>query len=51
MKERKNMKKYIFFPTYLTNQKIQGRSTANKQFFNDGLMGPNRAYNKYIYNN
>ena len=30
-------KKIIFFPTYLPNQKIQGRGTANKQFFKDGL--------------
>ena len=30
------MQKY-FFPTYLPNQKIQGKGTANKQFFNDGL--------------
>ena len=26
------------FPTYLPNQKIQGRGTANKQFFKDGLI-------------
>ena len=26
-----------FFPTYLLNQKIQGRGTANKQFFKDSL--------------
>ena len=34
-------KKYAkkFFPTYLPNQKIQGRGTANKQFFKDGLIG------------
>ena len=27
----------IFFPTYLPNQKIQDRGTANKQFFKDDL--------------
>ena len=27
----------LFFPTYLPNQKIQGKGTANKQFFKDGL--------------
>ena len=30
----------MFFPTYLPNQKIQGRGTANKQFFKDGLDVP-----------
>ena len=34
--KKKNMKNKIF-PTYLPNQKIQGRDTANKQFFKDGL--------------
>ena len=34
MKENKN---FFFFPTYLPYQKIQGKSTANKQFFKDGL--------------
>ena len=35
-------KKYVqtnFFPMYLPNQKMQGRDTANKQFFKDGLVG------------
>ena len=27
-------------PTYLPNQKIQGRVTANKQSFKDGLVKP-----------
>ena len=31
----KNMQE--FFPTYLLNQKIQDRGTANKHFFKDGL--------------
>ena len=34
-----------FFPTYLPNQKIQDRGTANKHFFKDGL-----TY-KYCLNN
>ena len=28
----------LFFPTYLLNQKLQGRGTANKHFFKDGLI-------------
>ena len=39
-KKKKNMPKIFFFPTYLPNQKIQSRGTANKQFFKDGLMVP-----------
>ena len=35
--KKKNICKNKFFPTYLLNQKIQGRGTANKQFFKDGL--------------
>ena len=27
-----------YFPTYLPNQKIQDRGTANKQVFKDGLI-------------
>ena len=38
MKEKKNYEiKKKFFPSYLLNQKIQGRGTANKQFFKDGF--------------
>ena len=39
MQQRKKKKyaKNFFFPTYLLNQKIQGRGTANKQFFKDSL--------------
>ena len=32
------MKKKKIFPTYLPNQKLQGRGTANKIFFKDGLI-------------
>ena len=41
-KEKKKKKKYAnkyFFPTYLPNQKIQGRGTVNKQFLKDGSVG------------
>ena len=45
--ERKN--KYdFFFPSYLPNQKIQGRGTANKQFFKDGLNDSRKTANKYL---
>ena len=37
MKEKeKYATKKFFFPTYLPNQKIHGRGTANKQVFKDG---------------
>ena len=36
-KKKKKKKKKNVFPTYVPNQKIQGRGTANKQFFKDGL--------------
>ena len=36
-KKKQNMQEF-FFPTYLPNQKIQGRGTANKQFFKDGFI-------------
>ena len=36
MKEKYNIN--LFFPTYLSNQKIQGMGTANKHFFMDGLI-------------
>ena len=41
-KEKKyaKKKKKKNFPTYLPNQQIQGRGTANKQFFKDGLILP-----------
>ena len=36
MKEKYNIN--LFFPTYLSNQKIQGMGTANKHFFKDGFI-------------
>ena len=36
MKEKYNIN--LFFPTYLSNQKMQGMGTANKHFFKDGLI-------------
>ena len=35
---KKNIYINLFFPTYLPNQKIQGRDTANKHCFKDGLI-------------
>ena len=39
LKKKKNIYIYInsYIPTYPFNQNIQGRGTANKQFFKDGL--------------
>ena len=39
-----------FFPTYLPNQKLQGRDTANKQFFKDGLIFFQNVANFYFDN-
>ena len=36
LKEKKVTKKIYIIPTYLPNLNIQGRGTANKQFFKDG---------------
>ena len=36
MKEKYNI--IFFLPTYLPNQNLQGKGTANKHYFKDGLI-------------